>query len=169
MESALILLENGYDELELWLPYDRFLEHGLTARLVGPKAGETYAGKRGLPARADLSFGDASLESARILLVPGGWAPNRIRVHEAAIALVRWAFDRGSVVAAICHGGSVLVSADLIRGRRVTSTRSIRDDLRAAGAMWVDEPVVVDRPLVASRTPADLPHFLPAILLAAAT
>lgn len=167
MNSALVLLENGYDELELWVPYYRFLEHGLAAVLVGPKAGETYAGKRGLPARADLGFGEVDLADARIVLVPGGWAPDRIRVHEAAVELVRRALDRGCVVAAICHGGSVLVSADIVRGRRVTSTRSIRDDLRAAGATWVDEPVVVDGRLVTSRTPADLPRFLPAILAAA--
>lgn len=167
MKNALVLLENGYDELELWVPFYRFLEHGLTAVLVGPKAGETYAGKRGLPARADRAFGEVDLESASVVLIPGGWAPDRIRVHEAAVDLVRRAHDRGCVVAAICHGGSVLVSADVVRGRRVTSTRSIRDDLRAAGATWVDEPVVVDGRLVTSRTPADLPFFLPAILAAA--
>lgn len=168
MRSALILLETGYDELELWVPYYRFLEHGLSTMLVGPKAGETYAGKRGLPARADLSFAEARSQSAEIVLVPGGWAPDRIRVHEDAVGIVRQAFERTCVVAAICHGGCVLVSADVVRGRRVTSTRSIRDDLRAAGAIWVDEPVVVDGRLVTSRTPADLPRFLPAILAAAA-
>jgi protease I len=166
MQSALILVESGYEELELWVPYYRFLEHGLNVLLVGPQAGTTYTGKHGLAARADVAFADARLDDARILLVPGGWAPDRLRVHEAAVALVGRAVDRDLVVAAICHGGSVLVSADVVRGKRLTSTRSIRDDLRAAGAVWVDEPVVVDGRLVTSRTPADLPFFLPAILAA---
>ncbi len=167
MQSALILVENGYEELELWVPYYRFLEDRLTVLLVGPQAGTIYAGKHGLAARADIAFADARLDDARILLIPGGWAPDRLRVHEAAVALVGRAVDRGLVVAAICHGGSVLVSADAVRGKRVTSTRSIRDDLRAAGAAWVDGPVVVDGRLITSRTPADLPFFLPAILAAA--
>jgi protease I len=167
MPSAFILVENGYEELELWVPYYRFLEHGFTTVLVGLQAGTTYAGKHGLAARADISFAEARLDDVRVLLIPGGWAPDRLRVHDAAVALVRQAVERGIVVAAICHGGSVLVSADVVRGKRVTSTRSIRDDLRAAGAVWVNEPVVVDGRLVTSRTPADLPLFLPAILAAA--
>jgi len=166
MQSALILVENGYEELELWVPYYRFQEHGLTVALVGPATGATYTGKHGLAARADLSFAEAQLESARVLLIPGGWAPDRLRTHDAAVALVRGAVEREIVVAAICHGGSVLISADAVRGCRVTSTRSIRDDLRAAGATWVDEAVVVDGRLITSRTPADLPRFLPAILSA---
>ncbi len=167
MPSAFILVENGYEELELWVPYYRFLEHGFATVLVGPQAGTTYAGKHGLAARADISFAEACLDDVKVLLIPGGWAPDRLRIHDAAVALARQAVERGVVVAAICHGGSVLVSADVVRGKRVTSTRSIRDDLRAAGAIWVDEPVVVDGRLVTSRTPADLPLFLPAILAAA--
>jgi protease I len=167
MPAALVLVENGYDELELWVPYYRFLEHGFASVLVGPQAGATYTGKRGLPARAEAAFEGALQADTRVVLIPGGWAPDRLRVHEAAVALVRSAVAQGAVVAAICHGGSVLVSADVVRGRRVTSARSIRDDLRAAGAVWVDEPVVVDGRLVTSRSPADLPAFLPAILAAA--
>ena len=166
MQSALILVENGYEELELWVPYYRFLEHGFATVLVGPQAGTTYAGKHGLLARADIAFAEVQLDDVGVLLIPGGWAPDRLRVHEAAVALVRRAVEQGSVVAAICHGGSVLVSADVVRGKRVTSARSIRDDLRAAGAIWVDEPAVVDGRLVTSRMPADLPLFLPAILAA---
>jgi protease I len=166
MRKVLILVENGYEELELWVPYYRFLEAELDVVLVGPEAGCTYTGKHGLPARADVSFVDARPDNVRAVLIPGGWAPDRLRVHEAAVDLVRRAYDRGTVVAAICHAGSVLVSAGVVCGRRVTSCRSIRDDLRAAGATWVDEPVVIDGSLITSRTPADLPKFLPAVLSA---
>lgn len=164
MKSAVLLVEANYEELELWVPYYRFLEAGLAAVLAGPQAGTVYAGKHGLPARADVAFGDVQLDKANVVLIPGGWAPDRLRTHASAVALVRSAVEREIVVAAICHGGSVLVSADVVRGRRVTSARSIRDDLRAAGAMWVDEPAVVDGRLVSSRAPADLPQFLGAIL-----
>ncbi len=164
MKRAVILVENGYEELELWVPYYRFLEHGLSTILAGPQAGTTYMGKHGLAARAEVACADVRLEDVGVILIPGGWAPDRLRVHEAAVELVRTAVGKGIVVAAICHGGSVLVSADVVRGRRITSTRSIRDDLQAAGAAWVDEPVVVDGCLATSRTPADLPRFLPAIL-----
>ncbi len=166
MQRALLLVENGYEELELWVPYYRFLEHGLNVLLVGPEAGSTYVGKHGMAARASASFSDPQCENADLVFIPGGWAPDRLRVHEAAVGLVRRAVERGGVVAAICHGGSLLVSADVVRGRRVTSTRSIRDDLRAAGAIWTDEAVVVDGRLITSRTPADLPLLLPAILSA---
>jgi protease I len=166
MKKVLILVENGYEEMELWVPYYRFLEAELDVVLVGPETGCTYTGKHGLPARADVSFVDAKLDDVRAVLIPGGWAPDRLRVHEAAVDLVRRAYDGGTVVAAICHAGSLLISADIVRGKRVTSYRSIRDDLRAAGAIWVDEPVVIDGNLITSRTPADLPKFLPAVLSA---
>jgi protease I len=166
MKRVLILVENGYEELELWVPYYRFLEAELDVVLVGPEAGCTYTGKHGLPARASVSFVNAKLDGVRAVLIPGGWAPDRLRVHEAAVDLVRRAYECGAVIAAICHAGSLLVSADIVRGKRVTSYRSIRDDLRAAGAIWVDEPVVIDGSLVTSRTPADLPKFLPAVLSA---
>jgi protease I len=166
MRKVLILVENGYEELELWVPYYRFLEAELDVVLVGPEAGCTYTGKHGLPARADVSFVDARLDNVQAVLIPGGWAPDRLRVHEAAVDLVRRAYGRGTVVAAICHAGSVLISAGIVRSKRVTSCRSIRDDLRAAGAIWVDEPVVIDGSLITSRTPADLPKFFPAVFSA---
>jgi protease I len=166
MKQVLILVENGYEEMELWVPYYRFREAELDVVLVGPETGCTYTGKHGLPARADVSFVDAKLDDVRAVLIPGGWAPDRLRVHEAAVDLVRRVYNGGTVVAAICHAGSLLISADIVRGKRVTSYRSIRDDLRAAGAIWVDEPVVIDGNLVTSRTPADLPKFLPAVLSA---
>ncbi|MDD5219106.1 MAG: type 1 glutamine amidotransferase [Candidatus Bipolaricaulis sp.] len=166
MKRALILVESGYEEFEFWVPYYRLLEERIAVACVGPKAGALYAGKHGIEARADVSFSEADLKNAQAVIIPGGWAPDRLRTHPEAIALVKGAHERGIVIAAICHAGSLLVSADIVRGRRVTSYRSIRDDLRAAGAEWMDEPVVVDGNLITSRTPSDLPAFLPAILAA---
>jgi len=166
VKKALILVENGYEELEMWVPYYRLLEEGIGVTCVGPQTGASYAGKRGLEVRAELSFADVDLGGVLAVIIPGGWAPDRLRTHPQAVTLVKQAYERGIAVAAICHAGSLLVSADIVRGKRLTSTRSIRDDLRAAGAVWVDEPVVVDANLITSRTPTDLPAFLPAILAA---
>lgn len=166
MSDILILVEEGYEELELWVPYYRFLEAGLSIEVVGKEKGKTYSGKHGIAVSAGDSFVEANLDGVKALVIPGGLAPDRLRLHKDALDLVRNANKKGIVIAAICHAGSVLVSAGVVTGRRLTSYRSIRDDLVAAGAKWVDEPVVVDRNLITSRTPNDLPHFLPAILSA---
>jgi len=164
MSDILILVEEGYEELELWVPYYRFLEAGLSVQIVGKEKGKTYAGKHGIAVSAGGSFIETSLDGVKAVVIPGGLAPDRLRLHEKALELVRRANEKGIVIAAICHAGSVLVSAGIVSGRRLTSYRSIRDDLVAAGGKWVDEPVVVDKNLITSRTPNDLPQFLPAIL-----
>lgn len=166
MADILILVEDGYEEFELWVPYYRFLEAGLSVTIVGKEAGRVYAGKHGIEAKAEDSFSNADPTETKCVLIPGGLAPDRLRIHEDALDLVRRADAQGIVIAAICHAGSVLISAGMVSGRRLTSYRSIRDDLVAAGATWVDEPVVVDRNLITARRPQDLPQFLPAILAA---
>jgi len=164
MNGVVILVEEGYEEFELWVPYYRFLEAGLTVEIVGEEAGQVYAGKHGITVSATRSFSDANLKDVRGIVVPGGLAPDKLRLHEEALDLIRQANKEGIVIAAICHAGSVLISAGIVSGRRLTSYRSIRDDLLAANAEWVDEPVVIDGNLITSRTPRDLPQFLPAIL-----
>ncbi len=164
MTDILIFVEEGYEEFELWVPYYRFLEAGFTVEVVGAEKGRIYAGKHGIEVRAERAFSEVDLTGVRALVIPGGYAPDRLRLHDAAVKLVQEADKKGIVIAAICHGGSVLVSAGIVAGRHLTSYRSIRDDLRAAGAEWVDEPVVIDRNLITSRTPRDLHRFLPAIL-----
>jgi protease I len=153
MADILIFVEEGYEEFELWVPYYRFLEAGFTVEIVGKEKGRAYAGKHGIEVRTDAAFGDVDLAGVKVVLIPGGHAPDRLRLHEEALSLVRKADEKGIVIAAICHAGSVLVSAGIVSGRRLTSYRSIRDDLIAAGGEWVDEPVVIDRNLVTSRTP----------------
>lgn len=164
MNGVLILVEEGYEEFELWVPYYRFLEAGLTVEIVGKESGYVYAGKHGITVTATRSFSDVNLKSVLAIVIPGGLAPDKLRLHEDALALIHRANEDGIVIAAICHAGSVLISAGLVSGRRLTSYRSIRDDLLAANAEWVDEPVVIDGNLITSRTPRDLPQFLPAIL-----
>ncbi|HHR85612.1 MAG TPA: type 1 glutamine amidotransferase [Candidatus Acetothermia bacterium] len=164
MNGVLILVEDGYEEFELWVPYYRFLEAGLTVEIVGKESGHVYAGKHGITVTATRSFSDVSLKNVQAIVVPGGLAPDRLRQHEDALDLIRQANNDNMVIAAICHAGSVLISAGIVADRRLTSYRSIRDDLLAANAEWVDEPVVIDGNLVTSRTPRDLPQFLPAIL-----
>jgi len=164
MNGVLILVEEGYEEFELWVPYYRFLEAGLTVEIVGKESGHVYAGKHGITVTATRSFSDVNLKSVCAIVVPGGLAPDKLRLHEEALDLIRQANKEGIVIAAICHAGSVLISAGIVSDRRLTSYRSIRDDLLAANAEWVDEPVVIDGNLITSRTPRDLPQFLPAIL-----
>ncbi|MEA1871670.1 MAG: type 1 glutamine amidotransferase domain-containing protein [Candidatus Bipolaricaulota bacterium] len=166
MADVLILVEEGYEEFELWVPYYRFLEAGLSVEIVGKEKGKAYAGKHGIAIKAGNSFSNADVSEAKCVVIPGGLAPDRLRIHEDALDLVRRADKQGAVIAAICHAGSVLISAGIVAGRRLTSYRSIRDDLLAADATWIDAAVVVDENLITSRTPQDLPEFLPAILAA---
>ena len=160
LESArvVMLVEDGYEDLELWYPYYRLQEAGAAVCLVGPRRRD-YRGKHGYVARADHAATDLDGDAFDGIVVPGGHAPDRLRRHEAVLALVRAADANRRLVGAICHGGSVLVSADILRGRRVTSYVSIRDDLRNAGATWIDAPVVRDGHIVTSRHPGDLPGF----------
>jgi len=154
-----VLVEDLYEDLELWYPVLRLREAGAEVVVVGPEAGKTYESKHGYPARADIAAADASGGDFDALVIPGGYAPDRMRRHEAMVRLVREAHDAGRPVAAICHAGWMLVSAGVLRGRTVTGFFAIRDDLVNAGASYVDREVVRDGNLITSRTPEDLPAF----------
>lgn len=159
-----ILVEDHYEELELWYPYHRLREAGWEPVLVGPQK-KTYHGKKGsYPAMADTTTADMDASRLAALIVPGGYAPDLMRRDPALLALVATMDRAGRPIAAICHAGWVLVSAGIVKGRRVTSFVSIRDDLVNAGAEWTDEEVVVDGNLVTSRHPGDLPAFTTALL-----
>ena len=159
-----ILVEDHYEELELWYPYHRLREAGWEPVLVGPQK-KTYRGKKGsYPAAADTTAADVDASQLAALVVPGGYAPDLMRRDPALVELVA-AMDRaGRPVAAICHAGWLLISAGVVKGRRATSFSSIRDDMVNAGAEWTDEEVVVDGNLVTSRHPGDLPAFTTALL-----
>ena len=157
-KKVLILAGPDFEDRELFYPLYRLQEAGATVKVAG--LGEkTYKGKYGVPIEVDGNAQDFVQETWHAVFIPGGWAPDKIRADKAALEIVRKAMSSGNIVAAICHAGWVLASADVVRGKTVTSFVNIKDDLIHAGAKWVDEEVVVDGNLVTSRKPADLPAF----------
>jgi len=160
-----ILAEDGYQELELHYPRLRLIEAGARVSVLGAGKDEYHSGK-GYAVKVDADASDVSAEDFDAVVIPGGMAPDKMRRHRAMVELVRATHDAGKPVAWICHAGWVPVSADIVRGRRVTSFPSTRDDMVNAGADWVDEEVVVDGNLISSRVPDDLPAFCREILAA---
>jgi protease I len=163
-----VLVEQQYQEMEVWYPVYRLREAGCAVTLVGPEAGKTYASKLGYPAKADAAAGSVSAADFDALVIPGGFAPDYIRRSEAMLKLTRDLAAAGKPVAAICHGPWVLCSTPALRGRTVTGFHSIKDDLVNAGATYVDREVVVDGNIITSRKPDDLPAFAAALLKALA-
>ncbi|HEX5385620.1 MAG TPA: type 1 glutamine amidotransferase domain-containing protein [Gemmatimonadales bacterium] len=157
-----------YEDLELWYPKIRLEEEG--ARTVVAGTGErTYQGKKGYPITVDAQVDALSGSDFDGLVIPGGYAPDIMRRSPKLLALTREIFEAGKPVAFICHAGWVPISAGIVRGRRGTSVGAIKDDLVNAGLLWEDSPVVVDRNLISSRTPADLPQFMRALIEALGT
>jgi protease I len=154
-----VLAENMYQEMELWYPVYRFREAGAKVTIVGPGTSKTFTSKIGYPVNVDANVADVQAADFDAVVVPGGYAPDYMRRTPAMVALVRKAYEQGSVVAAVCHGGWMLCSADVIRGRLATSFFSIKDDMINAGANWVDQEVVRDGNVITSRQPDDLPAF----------
>lgn len=165
-KRVVVLAEDNYEDLELWYPYYRMQEAGATATLVGTGSSEAYASKHGYPVRVDAAAGDIDPAEVDAVIIPGGFAPDRLRRYPAVLKLVREVFEAGRVVAAICHAPWVLVSAGVLEGRTATSVAAIRDDVTNAGAEWIDCEVVRDGNLITSRTPADLPAFSRTIIAA---
>ena len=160
---VVVLAAQEYEDLELWYPKLRLEEAGASVIVAG--LGETsYLSKHGYPVYPEAGIADLDPAAFDGVVIPGGWAPDFLRRSEAVKTFVAHVAAAGGLVAAICHGGSVLISADVVRGKRVTSVAAIRDDLRNAGADWADAPVVVDGSMVTSRRPADLPVFMAASL-----
>lgn len=152
-----------YEDLELWYPRIRLEEEGATTVVAG--LGEsTYQGKKGYPVTVDTSVDDVRPADFDALVIPGGYAPDIMRRSERLLEITREIFNAGKPVAFICHAGWVPISAGIVRGRRGTSVRAIKDDLVNAGLRWEDSPVVVDGNLISSRTPADLPDFMRALI-----
>lgn len=161
-----VLVEELYEDLELWYPVLRFREAGAEVKIVGPRANETYRSKHGYPAVAEVAAIQASAGDFEAVIIPGGYAPDRMRRHASMVAFVREMFDAGKLVAAICHAGWLPASAGILKGKRMTSFVAIRDDMVNAGAIWEDAEVVTDGNLVTSRTPDDLPAFCREIISA---
>lgn len=166
MPRVCILAENFYEEMELWYPYYRLQEAGCAVDLVGSTAGATYHGKHGYPVTAGPDSASVKAADYDLFVIPGGYSPDHMRRCAATVALVKEAARLNKPLAAICHGGWLLASTADLKGRRLTSFASIKDDLVNAGARWVDEAVVVDGNLITSRTPRDLVPFMRAVLAA---
>lgn len=168
-KKILIFVENTYNDREFWYPYYRLQEAGAEVLVVAPEAGRIYTGAAGIEAKSDLAAAMTQAAAYDGLVIPGGYAPDRMRRHPAMVKLVREMDAAGKVVAAICHAGWMLASADIVRSRTVTCFFAIKDDMVNAGANYVDQEVAVDGNLVTSRTPTDLPAFLKAIITALAS
>ncbi|HEU5260706.1 MAG TPA: type 1 glutamine amidotransferase domain-containing protein [Gemmatimonadales bacterium] len=154
-----------YEDLELWYPKIRLEEEEATTTVAG--LGErTYQGKRGYPVTVDANVDQ--LDAARFdgLVIPGGFAPDQLRRYDRVLQITREIYHAGKPLAFICHAGWVPISAKILKGKRATSVRAIKDDMENAGVIWEDAPVVVDGSLISSRTPADLPHFCRALIAA---
>jgi protease I len=164
-KSVAVLVENNHQDLELWYPVFRFQEGGANVSIIGPSKGR-YTSKLGYPVEADTSAEQARGRLFDALIVPGGYAPDLMRLHSAMVDLVGEHARAGRVVAAICHGSWLLASANVIRGKRVTGAPSIKDDLGNAGGLYEDREVVCDGNLITSRKPADIPAFCREIVAA---
>jgi protease I len=162
-----VLVGPDYEELEVWYPKLRLEEAGYEVKLAGLGESE-YRGKHGYPCPVDGAASQFDAAELAGIVAPGGWAPDKLRRDEHVLRLVRGVHARGALVATICHGPWILISAGIVRGRRLTSTRGIRDDLTNAGAIWVDRASVTDGNIVSSRVPSDLPAFGAAMLEALA-
>jgi protease I len=165
-KKAAILTEDNYNDFEFWIPYYRLKEEGIEVTVVGSGSGSTYHSKYGIPIKADKAASEVSADSFDAVVIPGGYAPDKMRTHPEMVGLVRDAYNKGKVVAAICHAGWMLASAEILKGKHVTSYVAIKDDMIHAGALWEDSELVRDGNLITSRKPDDLPAFCRAIIQA---
>lgn len=166
-KRAAVLLEQAYQEMEVWYPVYRLREAGCKVTLVGPEAGQNYPSKLGYPAKSDQAARDVSAADFDLLIIPGGYAPDHMRRCEPMIRLASAMVEQGKPVAAICHGPWLLCSTQALKGRKVTCFFSIKDDVINAGGKYLDAEVVRDGNVITSRKPDDLPAFMQAVLQAA--
>lgn len=160
----LTLVGDIYEDLELWYPKLRLIEAGAEVIVAGEKMRHKYEGKNGYPCVSDAAIADMNSADFAGVVVPGGFMPDKLRRNPKVLSLVREFAAAGKLVAAICHGGWIPISAGVYRGVRVTGSPGIKDDLVNAGALWEDAPIVIDRHFVSSRKPDDLPDFCRGIL-----
>ena len=159
-----ILVEDQYQVLEVWYPLLRLKEAGLSVTVVGTGTKDVYPSKEGYPVKVDLSIAEAKASDFDGVIIPGGWAPDFLRRYPPVVDFVKKLYEEKKAVAAICHGGWLFVSADIARGNKVTCFYAIKDDLIASVGEYIDEEVVVDKNLITSRKPDDLPRFVEEII-----
>ncbi len=162
-----LFVEDDFEDRELTGPLEALQGAGVTVVVVGPVAGAEYRGKRlGTVVKAEIAAGAAKIEEFDAVVIPGGYAPDKMRLRHAMVDFVRDAMEAGKPVAAICHAPSLLISANVLRGRTLTCWPSIAVDVKNAGGLYVDKPVVEDGTLITSRKPDDVPVFSDAIIRA---
>jgi len=159
-KKILSLIHHDCEDLELLYPYYRLIEEGATVVMAGEKANETYIGKYGVPHKSNVSFAYVNPKDYDALLVPGGWAPDKLRRFPEVIEIVKHMHEHKKPIGQICHAGWVLISAKILNGVKVTSTPGIKDDMENAGAIWVDEPAVADGHIISAQRPPDLPAYM---------
>ena len=153
-------VHHEFEDLELWYPIYRLREEGATVHLAGEKKGEKYIGKYGVPAVADFSWEEINIDDYHGVLVPGGWAPDKIRRFQKVLdILIKANYDK-KPIGQICHAGWVLISAKILKGIKVTSTPGIKDDMENAGAIWIDKPAIADGHIISAQRPPDLPEYM---------
>ena len=160
MKKALILAGDGFEDAELLYPYFRLQEEGLEVDVVGNEADKVFTGKRGYPIKSTKAAKAVQISEYAVMIIPGGHAPDKWRMDENFVRIVKQAFDRDLLVAAICHAAQLLIEAEVVNGRKMTCYESVKTDLKNAGAHYEDREVMIDGNLVSSRQPADLPAFM---------
>lgn len=163
-KTVVALIHDIFEDLELWYPVIRLREAGAKVVLAGEKPGKQYTGKNGLPATADIGYDDLDDKKFDGLIIPGGYAPDKMRRYSKVLDFVKHMNDAEKPIGIICHAGWVPISAGILKSRKATSVGAIKDDMTNAGVNWVDEPVATDKNLVSSRTPVDLPDYMKAYL-----
>ncbi len=154
-----VFVEEGFEDLEFWVPVMRLREEGARVTVIGTGRAPVFRGKHCLEAKPDVVAEEVSADDFDALVVPGGWGPDKLRRDPGVLRLVRDAYHQGKIIGSICHGGWVLISAGIVSGHKATGSRGIRDDLINAGATWVDAPAFRDGNLVWGRVVADIPAF----------
>lgn len=154
-----VFIEEGFEDLEFWVPVMRLREEGAKVTVISTGRYEVYHGKHCLEGRPDVNAEDVSADDFDGLVVPGGWAPDKLRRYESVLSLVRTVYEQGKIVATICHGGWVLASAGIVKGHKAIGSNGIKDDMINAGATWVDEAAFRDGNLVWGRVVKDIPDF----------
>jgi len=158
-KTVLLLVEDGFRDEEVIYPYYRFIEAGFDVKVVGPEKNKEYKGKFGVGIKSSLAPEDVDINEIAAVIIPGGYAPGKMRLNKLMVNIVRNAFISSKIIASICHGGQMLVEAAIVRGKNVTSWKGVATDLKNAGGNYLDQEVVVDGNLVTSRMPEDLPAF----------
>jgi protease I len=154
-----VFVEEGFEDLEFWVPVMRLREEGAQVTVIGSGRAERFQGKHCLQAKPDVGADQVSADDFDALVVPGGWAPDKLRRVPAVLDLVRAAYQQGKIIGSICHAGWVLISAGVVGGHRATGSTGIKDDLTNAGATWTDEAAFRDGNLVWGRVVEDIPAF----------